>query len=234
MIVRAQTVSVTFHGFSPMVLSSASPAHVLYTAEFAGTPTRVTLDFSPGGTIVATTFELRDDGTEGDRTPGDRIYSVLLPSAPLLAAIRPDDVHRLFVGFLNVFSGSAAGPRGNVFVDVMADDVPGYPVVQLSPTAQATSRLVNIHDASYFSANDIARITREFYRWFGDDYDFFNIISAPNRFHNRTHFQVRNDVDGIGLARFNNTAQYGSAGRLLGISQFPIPTFFDDSRRLGL
>ena len=38
---------------------------------------------------------------------------------------------------------------------------------------------------------------------------------------------VKNEVDGIGLSRSNNTRVYGSNGRLQGINVFPIDTFFD-------
>ena len=41
-------------------------------------------------------------------------------------------------------------------------------------------------------------------------------------------------IGGIGTGHFNNTAMYGSAGRLQGISQFPIPGFFDGAETLFL
>src|SRR5262249_13080628 len=145
----------------------------------------------------------------------------------ILNATRADDVHRVFVGFLNLFNGAASVFRGNIFADVYTSEAGAYPIAQLSPTVQATSRLVNIQDPAYFTSGDIARVTRDFYRWFGDDYDFLDIIYYPARFQNRTHFQVRNDVEGIGVGRLNNTAAYGSAGRLAGISQFPVPGYFD-------
>src|SRR5205807_2011188 len=44
---------------------------------------------------------------------------------------------------------------------------------------------------------------------------------------NRYHFAARNDVLGTGVAIFNNTALYGSAGRLQGCTVFPLSSFFD-------
>ena len=219
--------SVSYHGFDPFVLSAGSPPQVLFFAEVTGSPTRVTLDFNPGQLGAPTTFSLHDDGASGDRAAGDRIYSVQLPSAQILAAIRASDVQRVFVGFLNVSNGTTNVFRGNIFADVYTSGAGVFPIAQLSPTVQATSRLVNINDPAYFSGGDITHVTREFYRWFGDDYDFINLIYTPARFSNRNHFAVRNDVEGIGMARFNNSSTYGSLGRLQGISQFPIPDYFD-------
>lgn len=223
----AAAQSVSYHSFEPPVLTAGGPAQVLFLAEVTGDPSRVTLDFSPGQVGAATPIDLHDDGRDGDRVAGDRVYSVLLPSANILNATKADDVHRVFVGFLNLFNGTTSVFRGNIFTDVYTSEAGRYPIAQLSPTIQATTRLVNIHDPAYFTSGDIARVTREFYRWFGDDYDFFDIVYHPARFQNRTHFRVKNEVDGIGISRTNNTAVYGSSGRLAGISQFPIPGYFD-------
>ena len=216
--------AVGYHGFTPFVLSSGSPPQVPFEAEVTGTPTRVTLDLNVG---IRATVELRDDGSAGDRTAGDHVYTVLLSTADIVNAMRTDDVHRVFVGFLTLLNGSTTVFRGNIFADVYGSDAGTLPIVQLSSSVQATTRLVNIVDPAYFVNGDPAHVTTEFYRWFGDDYDFLNLIYQPARFQNRTHFQVRNDVDGIGLTHFDNTARYGSAGRLQGVSQFPIPDFFD-------
>ncbi len=218
----AAAQSVSFFSFSPSTISSTGPAQTLFVAELTGQPTRVTLELAAGAVL-----ELRDDGTNGDRVAGDKAYSAQVATAPLLATIVDSDVHRVFVGFLNLFSGTTSVFRGNIFIDVYTPEVGVYPIARVSPDVQATTRLVNITDPASFPTVDLQRITREFYRWFGDDYDFLNVIYAPARFQNRTHFQVRNDIDGIGIAKINNAARYSSAGRLQGISQFPVPTFFD-------
>ena len=136
-------------------------------------------------------------------------------------------MNRVAIGFLDIFDGATRVFRGNLFIDVYTEDIGDYPVVRLAQFVQATSRLVNIEDAGFFTNRDITRITREFYRAFGDDYDFLNLIYSPMRFENRTHFQVSNNVRGIGLQQINQAGAYGSSGRLLGISQFPISRFYD-------
>lgn len=74
------------------------PPEVVYTAEISGVPARATLDFQPGG-IPAATIPLVDDGTSGDRIANDRTYSARIPSRSIVSALRPDDVHRVFVGY---------------------------------------------------------------------------------------------------------------------------------------
>jgi hypothetical protein len=70
-------------------------------------------------------------------------------------------------------------------------------------------------------------VTKEFYQHFGDNYDHFNLISAIPFFANRGSWSVRNDVQGIGVQALDKTAMYGSAGRLLGCTMFPLPDLFD-------
>jgi len=74
------------------------------------------------------------------------------------------------------------------------------------------------------SAQDIAK---EFYKYHDDSYDFMNIVFDEGLHENRTSMGVSNSIYNIGKAIFDNTAQYGSAGRLKGIMRFPIPSFFD-------
>src|SRR6185369_2078728 len=66
-----------------------------------------------------------------------------------------------------------------------------------------------------------------FYQNHGDKYDFLNMVRIAGAIGNRNHFGVKNTVTGIGISVFDNTATYGSAGRLQGITNFPISSFFD-------
>jgi hypothetical protein len=70
-------------------------------------------------------------------------------------------------------------------------------------------------------------VAQRFYAVYGDDYDFLNIASTPPYNGNRYHLAVKNDVTGIGVSVFDNSALYRSAGRLQGINRYPIPGFFD-------
>ena len=216
----AQTV--TSQRFDPLVVPSTQTQPVLFEAAVSGAPSRVTLDLSAGGTI-----EMRDDGSGGDRRGGDTVFTASIPAATIVGALRADDVQRVFVGFLNLFNGSTSVFRGNIFADVHTANIGTPAIVQLAPDVQATSRLVNLVDSEYLTDGNVRRVAQAFYRHFDDSFDFLNIVSTPSRFANRTHSIVRNDVDGIGLARSDVSAQFGSTGRLRGYSLFPIPTFYD-------
>jgi probable HAF family extracellular repeat protein len=222
----AAAQSVSSLTLTPAVVPPAAAGPVLIEAQVSGAPTSVTVDFGPAGTAT-TVITLHDDGSGGDKVAADHIFTAQLPVAPILAARTADDVNRVFIGYLNLFNGATRVFRGNLFVDVYSPDVGSYPIASLSPFVQATARVVNIHAPTYFSTLDLTQITQEFYQWFGDDYDVLNIVFVPQRFQNRTHFVVRNDVQGIGIPVTDNSALYGSAGRLQGISQFPVASFFD-------
>lgn len=218
--------SVEFLVFTPEVIPDTRTEPVLVEAEIASAPTRVTIDFSPAGSAPAV-ITLRDDGADGDRRANDRTFTAQLPVAPILAARTADDVYRVFIGYLNLENGATRTFRGNLFVDVHSRDIGDYPVTRLSQFVQATTRLVNIHDTASFLARSPTGVAREFYRWFPDEYDVLNIVYAPQRFANRTHGVVTNTVSGIGLPMTNGSSLYGSAGRLAGISQFPLPGYYD-------
>ena len=182
----------------------------------------MSLDLDAGGTL-----EMKDDGTGGDRRAGDGVFTARVPAPAIVGALRPDDVQRVFVGFLNVFAGTTSVFRGNMFADVYTADIGTTTIAQLAPDVQATSRLVNLVDPLFLTDGNARRVAQAFYRYFDDGFDFLNIVSAPARFANRTHTIVRNDVDGIGLARSDQSSQFGSAGRLRGYTLFPIPGFYD-------
>jgi hypothetical protein len=213
---------ISWYRFDPLVLLSTSTQPVRLEALVTGAPSRVALELAAGGFV-----EMRDDGTDGDTKAGDGVFTGSIPAATILSALRADDVQRVFVGFLTLFNGSTSVFRGNMFADVHTAEVGAFDIVRLAPDAQATSRVFNLADPQYLTDFNLRRVTQTFYRFYGDDFDFLNIISTPSRIANRTHTVVRNDVSGIGLPPSDGSALYGSAGRLRGYSLFPIPGFYD-------
>lgn len=61
-------------------------------------------------------------------------------------------------------------------------------------------------------------IAKEFYKENPDDFHFITIFTTYDSSGPQSHISVRNNIKGIGLNIFNNTAAYGSEGRLLGIN----------------
>jgi hypothetical protein len=155
---------------------------------------------------------------------GGGIYGVTLNASDLVSGLLDNDVNRKFVGFLRAYNGSILDSQFNMFVDVLTSSIPNVTPMQLDGDVQTIPHLFNIK-GTYDTS--IETVTKKFYQYYGDFYDFINIIYDEGRFLNRYHFSVSNNVQNIGVPIFDNAAFYGSKGRLKGISVFPIPGFFD-------
>lgn len=207
----------------PPVIVPASTSTITLRVQTAGSPSRVTFEsaLQPGVEV-----SLKDEG--------GGTYSITLPTAPLIAAMRPDDVYRPLLGYVRPYNGAAAAARYNVIAEVADPHIPPMAVVPDGPDMQHTDYVVNILSPQSFPGNASpavipgqATVLKRFFTSFPDAFDVVNVIYVPSFFQNRFHYQVRNGVSGIGAPRFDNGATYGSPARLLGISVFPLPDFFD-------
>jgi hypothetical protein len=219
---------LVYSAFDPLVIPSGLAGNVLYEVKVTGSPTRVVLVLNaPDGSTSHRA--LRDDGTGGDRVRGDSVYTLSLAASDIVPLLKLDDVFRAEVGFVEVYDGTAIAVRGNVFADVLTNEIPLLPVTSLAADAQRTDYVVNLVDRDFVLAQsfDIEAVARRFYQLFPDDFDFVNVVAVPGYFQNRFHFAVKSDVGGIGIMPFDTSRTYGSAGRLLGVTMFPNPVFFD-------
>jgi hypothetical protein len=219
---------LVYNAFDPLVIPSGLTGNVLYQVKLTGSPTRVVLVLnSPDGTT--SNRALRDDGAGGDRVRGDSVYTLSLAASDIVPLLKPDDVSRAEVGFVEVYDGTTLAVRGNVFADVLTNEIPLLPVTSLAADAQHTDYLVNLVVRDFVLTNgfDITSVLRRFYDLFADDFDFVSVIAVPGYFRNRYHFAVKSDVRGIGITPFDTSRTYGSAGRLLGITMFPNGNLFD-------
>jgi len=219
---------LVYCAFDPSVIPTQHAGPILFQARILGSPTRVVLVLNArdGSTSSRT---LRDDGTGGDRVRSDAIYTVSLTAPDIVGLLKPDDVLRAEVGYLEVYDGTTLAARGNVFADILTSDIPLLPVTSLAADAQRTDYLVNLVDRDFVLTNgfDFTTALRRFYDLFPDDFDFVSVIAVPGYFQNRYHFAVKSDVRGIGITPFDTSRTYGSAGRLLGVTMFPNGSFFD-------
>lgn len=214
----------------PAMIVPGQTSNITIQAQTTGGPSRVTFEsaIQPG-------FEadMKDDGTGGDLVSGDGIYTIVLPAAPVVAAMRSDDVYRPFLGFIRPYKGSTSPARYNVFAEVTDPGIPKFTVTADAVDVQHTDYLVNILMPQAFPSGasstipSQAAIAKRFYQFFPDAFDVLNVVYVPEFFQNRFHYMVRNTVRGIGASLFDNGAQYGSATRLQGITVFPIAGLFD-------
>ena len=210
-----------------MVVPELLTSDVVLEVKVAGGPDEVRLALASGGSEV----QLLDDGLGIDLAAGDEKYTVGLSPSDVLFDFAADDVNRNFVGYLRLYQGGAQLTQRNLFVDILTPDVPVVTHTAVSPTVQYTDHLVNIVDPVFFTAIDpsinLQAVAQAFYAEFPDNYDFINIIYEIPYPANRNSDLITNSVENIGTPIRANAAGWGSAGRLLGRVEFPIPTLLD-------
>ena len=179
------------------------------------------LVFVPDGHGGSVERELSDDGMAGDLEAGDGVFTMTG------AEYHPPDVE--------------LGPFGSITIGVVFEDETGTvfnfsaecgivdgiiaPVQKLSDTAYLADHSVNlVDDGTLFVLSqpfvDFGAIGRRFYEYFSDDYDFLTFRSSLDLSNgaNGLSVHVHNDVTGIGIASFDDSEVYGSAGRLQSIT----------------
>src|SRR5579859_4829973 len=177
----------------PPVIVPGQTTTLVLQAQTSGTPSRVTFEST------------LQPGVEVDMTAqGSGIYTTSLPVAPILAAMRSDDVYRPLLGYLRPYNGASAS-RYNIVGEVADPSIPRLTVTQDAADVQHTNYIVNILMPGAFPpvANPTigpgqSAIAKRFFQLFPDNFDVLNIIYIPQYFQNRFHYGVRNAVKGIG------------------------------------
>lgn len=215
-------VTMRWYTFDPLAIQKTGTAGAKFSTLLEGTPTAAHFDLANGQSVALSA------GSGG-------VWTADLSHAQLLYGYGPADVNRNFVGFLKTFEGATQIEQLNIFVDVLDENIRSVAVSSPASDVSSTGYVANIWMPSLPNAYDsqLQAIARQFYQYFPDNFDFLNIVFALPSFRggggsgNRYHFQVKNTVFGIGSPQLNNASFYGSAGRLQGISVFPVPGFFD-------
>jgi len=216
---QGSDVSHNFTMLTPKVIADTYDGPVLLEIRFNGSSS-FTLKSSWGETI-----SLYDDGTNGDIVANDQVYSTNLDSKKILSVLKPNDVNRPYIGSVSLSGGAFL----SVFGEVSTSATPKLTPERINDFMQKTPHLVNItSQGSLVSPAEagIGSYTKAFYQHFGDDYDFIVII-YPGFNENRHHDDVKISVTGIGKSALDISSQFGSAGRLQGITVFPNTSYFD-------
>ena len=155
-------------------------------------------------------------------------YAATLSAAQVFANYRAGDDH-VVVGYLDSFNNiGTRTARHNLVMNVRDASIPTVTVVSYSPAMQASPHVVNLrYDKLYLGDPAPPEVMKAFYQSLSDAYDFIAVVEQVEAYQNRFFLSVQNALQGIGTNIFNNTANYGSAGRLQGIIHFPLPSFFD-------
>jgi hypothetical protein len=195
----------------------------------------VALRLYTNGSVTSAELELAAGPTVSLAPAGGGAFSITLTHAQALFGYTATDYLHNFVGFLNIYSGSTRLARLNIFVNVDDGTIPAVSIKSLGSNARSSPHLLAVHmpaaDPATLSLFDAAKA---FYQFFPDQFDFLGVVSAPQFFENRFYVAVRNNTSGIGPSLFDQTAFYGSAGRLQGVVRFPVPNLFDLANRAAL
>lgn len=221
----AQRACLQFIYMEPAVIPSSGGSPVFLTVKTSAPATSVELELDGGG------------GTLPMMPVGSDIFSTTVDSASLLAGYGPEDVFRNLAGHINVTDLGGQVCAINFVVNVDDPAIATVPVSDVAFDVRCSPHVVNILlpdgdpwgpvSEPGLTAQDEAATSR-FYDLFGDDFEFASLVqSVPSRRENRGHYVVKNEVMGIGIPPLDDTAAFGSSGSLLGITRFPLDTFFD-------
>ncbi len=180
----------------------------------------------PQGKII-----MKDDGLGADPVAGDgRFTSVPVKWDAATTLNRGGNMSSIFLAYFQV-SDVVNGDKDYRYdgtstrLGIINPNATSYlPLTLASGNIYTNDYLINIVRPPGFNhAGDAQSV----FSVFPDNFDFINIFytnyqvgSSVTNF----HFGVKNEVTGIGASTFNNTAAYGSAGNLQGISVMPALT----------
>ncbi len=215
---RSHAQTITRTRFTPTVVPETFTNPVRFEATVSPVVASVTFNYN---TVNRPMF---DDGTNGDLVAGDSTWTILFAASEILSKNTAVRVFRPFIGTCTPAGGGAL----NVVAECWTAAIGLPPVRAIDATGQETDYVANyVATTAQLLSFDSKVWAQRFYATHGDKYDFLNLVQIAGTRGNRFHFGTKNPVSGIGTTIFDNTAQYGSAGRLQGISVFPISSFFD-------
>lgn len=206
---------ISFYRYDPLAIRIDGNSDVVLLIEAESTVSMLEIELRNGGAVPVTSL-------------GNDTYQATLTHEQVTEGYETGYNHNLF-GFLNIYTEGDYWGRLNLVVNVLDENVAAITVTDLAATVRASEHVVNLllPDSPAGETSYASTVTQIFYQYFADDYEFVNIVYGDNTPVNRSHSAVANDTQGIGLPLFDNTAAYGSDGRLIGFTNYPIHTFFD-------
>jgi hypothetical protein len=210
--------SLQYSWFDQQTIPITTTSSLRFSAQTDGYATSARLVLAAGGQIVPMT-------NRGNGLWDATLTPLQLTCSYLLGRYRNN---HSFVGMLEFFDGEVPETPVSLYININDNQIQPVTVRAIDNQAQKTANVVNLAMPNLDRINpNVKQVTQKFYSYFGDNYDFLAVVYIPMRNENRFYMGVQQSVQGIGLQLSNRTAEYGSKGRLLGIVQFPLPTYFD-------
>ena len=162
------------------------------------------------------------------------VFRLVWPAERLRDALRTQrwgvDRPYLLWGEVVVPDVGALGRR-RLYLQMVPPNIPSSEVAQASSTVQYASHAVNIWMPEFGQSrirgggedSELADLGTRFYEVFVDEYETLAVVSQTALLTSimGLRHNVKNDVSGIGLDRFDASAKYGSAGVLQGVESYP-------------
>lgn len=221
---NATTIRIIRYAFTPGVIPYLSKQPVLLEVTTEGNPTEVRLSV---GNTTEPEQVLNDRGTEGDKQANDGVFSGVIP--PRAGAwLYP------LVGYVRAYAGINRMAEAKCIATINLPETPAVKPQIIDSTSQYTNYVFNVVVPSTvrpLTESDRLKINQLFYKYHADEFDFINYVLTPGFTGPVSHTIVANNVTAIGLPIVNNSAAFGSKGRLKGILEFPVPDLFDGAGR---
>ncbi len=211
------------YALTPSVVLSFGKEPILLEVTTEGNPTEVRLTF---GNTTQPEQSLNDRGIDGDKKAGDGVFSAVV--APRLEWMYP------FLGHIRAYAGTVKVAEVVGIVILSLSDAPPIIPRKIDSTTQYSDYVFNIvvpSTARSLTEADWLKYSQLFYNYHADEFDFINYVLTPGFVGPVSHTIVANNVTAVGLPIVNNSAKFGSMGRLKGLIQFPIPDQFDGAGR---
>jgi hypothetical protein len=216
-------VNIVRYVQTPETIPSSSTISVLLEVVTKGNSTDVRLS----GGYNQPELPLNDRGVDGDKKAGDGIFSILVapPEYGWNIAMR---------GWIRTYENDQKVDEVGWYIAYTPSANRTITVRQIDSTTQFSDYVFNMVVPSTLTSLSEAerlKINQTFYKYHADEFDFINYVLIPGFVGPVSHTAVANNVTNIGLPQFNNSAKFGSRGRLKGLIEFPISRFFDGAGR---
>jgi hypothetical protein len=173
-----------------------------------------------------TTFPMFDDGTHGDEIANDNIFSI--------GGIKSTFQMKWLTGiewvFLELTIDGNKRPINYMWLPIIQNEE--FNIRRINSTTLSSDYAVHFFDLTLEDRENTSKVTHQFYDLFPDSYDFIVLYRDRISVSTAYYKAIRNDVKGIGLHIYDNSIQYGSAGKLQGIisvntegQRIPFPEF---------
>lgn len=194
-------------------------------------PTDTRLLIRPNPSAASVRFALPSGAPVEVRFIGAGIYTAIITSGTAFANARAGALHN-HIGFVDEYdAGGTRTQRLNVFANLRDAGMPNVPITPIGADAQRSPHLLNLRLDSATAYPSQAIVSRALQTLGNPAVDFVAVISSVTSVNNRVYLSVRNDVEGIGLSLFDQSAFWGGSPRLQGVIAFPVDYFFDGAER---